>query len=334
MRLLGDTALALLHGRRRVGVGKTNSGVGKGIGVVAVRGDKVDGERVRRREDEEDERDDHGQTGVELVGDDTSQRRHHGTTEHTTNDEARATLRVAAQTAHAEGDDGREADRLEEEHNVQHGNACVVTSGDGGDDEDNTSRQEGEEDEAGLDELHERDTEEATQSKTTLGTGEEARGSDVTDTRTHGVDVVDEEGGNGDLRAHVAELGKRGVEEAVLLAEGLVSGAGVSLSSLVGHVGVGDLGNVAQEEEGGEEQDKGGNGDVDPLDVGDSLGLVVEAEESNGACGRRRGVSNSVMIDFRSGRIEIFVGDNIPTRGATIVPMPLKAWDKLMRISE
>lgn len=44
----------------------------------------------------------------------------------TSDDQSGSTLRVLAETAHAEGDDGREDDGLEEEDDVEHGHAGVA----------------------------------------------------------------------------------------------------------------------------------------------------------------------------------------------------------------
>lgn len=61
--------------------------------------------------------------------------------------------------------------------------------------------------------------------------------------RTSFGNVVYEVGCDGYLGACVAELGKCGVEEAVLFGKGLYGGVGVGFGGLEGHVCVGDFGN-------------------------------------------------------------------------------------------
>lgn len=56
-------------------------------------------------------------------------------------------------------------------------------------------------------------------------------------------DIVDEISSNGDLGSCIAELSKRGVEEAILLIKGFDCSVCVGLFGLVGHIGVGDFRN-------------------------------------------------------------------------------------------
>lgn len=85
---------------------------------------------------------------------------------------------MPAKTPDAQRDDGREADRLEEEGDHEHGEArvadCVDRSGVEGDD----TRQVGQEDPARLDEAHEDGPGKAAHRETALRTGQEvgARG--------------------------------------------------------------------------------------------------------------------------------------------------------------
>lgn len=66
--------------------------------------------------------------------------------------------------------------------------------------------------------------------------------------------------GDGDLGASVAELGKRSVEQAVLLLERLVAiSRCLGLLRLEGHVRVCDLWDVGHEEDKGQDEDEDGD---------------------------------------------------------------------------
>lgn len=98
--------------------------------------------------------------------------------------------------------------------------------------------------------------------------------------------MVWEEGGivRRTLSTGVAPLGGGGVEETVLLAEGLVAGARVRVLGLGGHVGIGDLGDVDEEEDGGEQEDEDADGEVDPLHALERVDVVARVlEEDVGA---------------------------------------------------
>lgn len=108
--------------------------------------------------------------------------------------------------------------------------------GNGRADKDDTHGQEAEEDETRAEKLHETDAGETAYGKSGLGTGKEF-GANVRRCVGTGVfGVVDEEAGNGDLGTGVAELGEGGVEEVVLLPEGLFFGFGVGFFGLEFHV--------------------------------------------------------------------------------------------------
>lgn len=109
------------------------------------------------------------------VGHRTRQRRDNGAAKDTGHDEPGPALGVTAQTAHAEGHDGREADGLEEEGDVEHRDTHVLAVGDGGRDEYHTGRQEDAEDDAGLDEVHEAHAHETADGEGALGAGQELR---------------------------------------------------------------------------------------------------------------------------------------------------------------
>lgn len=103
------------------------------------------------------------------------QRRDDSAAKDTGHDEPGTPLGVAAEAAHAEGHDGREADGLEEEGDVEHRDTHVLAVGDGGRDEDDTGRQEDAEDDAGLDEVHQAHAHETADGEGTLGAGQELR---------------------------------------------------------------------------------------------------------------------------------------------------------------
>lgn len=128
--------------------------------------------------------------------------------------------------------------------------------------------------------MHKEDAGEAPYSEGGLTTCEELGSYGRVGAREGLHGVVDEEGGDGDLCAGVAELGKGGMEEAVLLPERLVALTCVGLLGLASHVGIGNLGDVAEEEDDGKGEDEAGDGEVDPLDVSQG-GLVVEGAEED-----------------------------------------------------
>lgn len=109
---------------------QSDLGLGESIRRVAVLGDKVDRERVCPRGDEEGHWHNHSNRRVVEVSHGARQRRHDGAAKNTAHDEPGAALRVAAQAAHAQGHDGREADGLEEEGDVEHRHARVLALSD------------------------------------------------------------------------------------------------------------------------------------------------------------------------------------------------------------
>lgn len=154
---------------------QTNLRLGERIGHVAVPGRKVDRKRVRPRSDEESHRHDHRDGGAVHIRHRARQRRDDGAAKHTSHDETRAALGVAAEPAHAQGHDGREADGLEEEGDVEHGDARVLPLGDGGPDKDDTGGEKDAKDDAGLDKVHQAHADETTHGEGALGAGEELR---------------------------------------------------------------------------------------------------------------------------------------------------------------
>lgn len=138
---------------------------------VAVLGHEVDSERIRPRGDEEGHRHDHGDRGAVQVRHGARQRRDDGAAKDTRHDEPGAALGVAAQPAHAQRHDGREADGLEEEGDVEHRHARVLALGDRRPDKDDTHGEEDAEDDAGLDEVHKSNAHETADGEGALGAG-------------------------------------------------------------------------------------------------------------------------------------------------------------------
>lgn len=154
---------------------QTNLRLGKRIRRITVLGDKVDRERVGPRSNEERHGHDHGSRRVVQVRHGARQRRHDGAAKDASHDEPGPALGVAAQPSHAQGHDGREADGLEEEGDVEHGHARVLALGDGGPDKDDTHGQEDAKDDAGLDKVHEAHADKTPHGEGALGAGQELR---------------------------------------------------------------------------------------------------------------------------------------------------------------
>lgn len=154
---------------------QTNLRLGESIRRITVLRHKVHGERVRPRSNKKSHGHNHGDRGAVQVSHGARQRRDDGAAKDARDDEPGAALGVAPQPPHAEGHDGREADGLEEEGDVEHGHARVLALGDGGPDKDDAGRKEDAEDDAGLDKVHEGDAGETAYREGALGAGEELR---------------------------------------------------------------------------------------------------------------------------------------------------------------
>jgi hypothetical protein len=168
---------------------------------------------------------------------------------------------------------------LEEENDHEHGKTTPVSMGsitsvgsDSCSDENHDHGLEDHEDDTGLAaKVHEASSGETTDSKETLGDGVEIGTLDVRlgnlKIGTSLLEVVDEVGCDTDLGTDIRELGESSPEQSVLLAERLVdvAGCGGGHLSLVGHVGVCDLGNGREEEDDGEDGDEASDTEVHPL---------------------------------------------------------------------
>lgn len=136
---------------------------------------------------------------------------------------------------------------------------------------------------------------------------------------------------DGDLGTSVAELGKGGVEEAVLLDEGLLAVIrGARLLCLEGHVRVGDLGDVRDEENKGQYEHKDRDREVDPLHVLQRLYVVKVKEDvgpQDGGDHRADAIEGlgDVDPDFRVlGR----AADCSELKVSTCAPMPRETKDR------
>lgn len=154
---------------------QTNLRLSESIRHIAVPGDEVNRKRVGPRSNEESQGHDHGGRSIVQISHRARQRRNHGAAKDTGHDKPGPALGVAAQAAHAERHDGREADGLEEQGDVEHRDARVLAVGDGGRDEDDTGRQEDAEYDAGLDEVHQAHAHETADGEGALGAGQELR---------------------------------------------------------------------------------------------------------------------------------------------------------------
>lgn len=176
---------------------------------------------------------------------------------------------MAAETAKREREDGREDAGFEEEDQRKSGDAGVSGGAHGDGDEDDDHGHEGHEDPARLDGLHAGAGDEAADGEEALRDGQLVAAGGGGGAGAHEHDVVDEVAGDGDLGADVAELRQHAPEERILPAQRLVDVAGAlidGLGGLVGHVGVGDFGDRREEEDDGEEEDKDGDAEINPLD--------------------------------------------------------------------
>lgn len=82
---------------------------------------------------------------------------------------------MATQTAHAEADDGRETDRLEEEGQVEHGNTRVFALRDSRRDEDDAHGHVDAKHNARAEPVHQEDADKAAHGERRLGAGEQLR---------------------------------------------------------------------------------------------------------------------------------------------------------------
>lgn len=199
---------------------------------MLVLGNKVHTRSIDPGQAHEYQGDEHGKRVIEsmapfpeVVGGRTSSRRDTCTANDTANDETAAALGVSAQSAHSQGHNGGEADGLEEQDDVEHRHASVAALRDGRDEEDDNAADEDEKHPSWTDVLHDAYASKPAECKRRLRTGKELGGVRVGSAGTSVHGVVDEKAGNGNLRASVAELGKRGVEQLPLLPKRLDGGA-------------------------------------------------------------------------------------------------------------
>jgi hypothetical protein len=131
------------------------------------------------------------------------------------------------------------------------------------------------------------------------------------------------------LRASVAELRERSVEQAVLFPERFDIGVCVRLSGLESHVCIGDLWDRCKVEDYSEREHEARNRQVNPLDILERLLIVADVvENSVGSDDRCHDRSDSVI---GSSQQDSFKLQHQPQSRRT---HPLKACEKLILISE
>lgn len=271
--------------------------------------DPVEGD-VAEDVDEADERDDVRDAGAgRSVGDGALDRREDGTARDAHDEDAGTAAGVAAEVGGAKGEEGGVHGRLEEEDDDEDGDggragagADVGVQRDGAaavDDHDKVGREDG--GQAGGDEAAD-------------GEGDEGVRQHVGGLR-RGVGgvlsgIVDEEGGNGDLRADVAELGDEGEDHVVLLVQrtGTNLAAELILSEVVDGVLarellLGDLRELGNSEENADGDTGTSNGKVDELHVGEAVRVGPAEEELGGDEGADEG-SDTVprLAELETGR--------------------------------
>ena len=201
---------------------------------------------------------------------------------------------MATETTERECEDGWEDARLEEEHDHEHSNTAPVAVGSiasvGADSRSEENHDEGlvgKQDVAWLGHVHETSSRETTNCEETLSDGVEVGtlAMSLVDREIWVglLEVVDEEGGDGDLSTDVAELGGNTEEESVLLAHWLVNVAGGTSGhlSLISHIGIGDLRKRHKVEDDGEDGDESRDAEVDVLDGRQILAIGTDVLEDD-----------------------------------------------------
>lgn len=228
---------------------------------------EVDGKR--KGDQEPDQRDDHGDVVILVIGHEAGERGEKGAARDGGDDPGRAALGVAAQAADREREDGGEDGRFEEEDDGEHGDPALAPDPHSRRDEDHDHGHEEHEDPPGLDEHHAPRGEEAADSEEPLRDGVAIGAGGVADPGAFD-GVFDELGCDADLGPDVAELGGDTEEELVLRSHRLVDVPGETgaLLRLQRHVRIRDLGERGEKEDHGQQKDERGDPEVGPLHVG------------------------------------------------------------------
>lgn len=249
---------------------------------------------IGQHEHEPDERHDVADARARRVGDGALDGREDGTPRHAHDHDARPALGVAAQVGRPQAEEGRVHGRHEEEDGDEHahcGRAAprrdVGRHGDrdgGVDDHDEVGLEDGRQ--ARGDEAADGESDEAVREHLRPFGGGEVRGLGG---------VVDEEGGDGDLRPDVAELRGHGAHEVVLLIQGARPDALVAVGGRVVR-GRGplddlfrDLGQLGEEEEHRHRGARARDGEVDVLHRGQVLRPLAREEGLGGDQGPDEG---------------------------------------------
>jgi hypothetical protein len=289
-------------------------GIGVSVKLLALEEVEVDGETPGH--DEESKGNDHGALGTDTVGDVSKDDGNDGTSGDGSDDEGGTALGVATETAQTDGEDDGEDAALEEHHNHEESETAPVgSSGAAGVDTDCSGQEDhdrclvGQKNPARLEtDVHKTSSRESTDGEEGLSNGIEV-GTLLVSLGSVQVGVglskvVDKEGGDGALSTDVTELSGDTPEECVLLLEGLVDEAG-SVGhhlGLVGHVGVGNLGNRGEPEDNSEKSNENGNAEVDPLHAGERLAILTDVLEDDER-GQNRGDDGTDGLE-RLGELE------------------------------
>jgi hypothetical protein len=249
------------------------------LGGRTVEVDKC-GEKISNTE--EDQRNKHRLSSVmKLIRGESKKRRNNGTTNDGSNDDSRSGLGVTSQSSNTQSEDGRETDRLKEVNSHEHGNSGISTSSHSSGTETDDTGEESNKHLTGLEELHQKSSSETTDSETSLSGSKEVRSHSVRSTRMDFSSVVNEVSCNRNLGSDVTELRQSSNPKKPLLLKGLLL-EDTRVLGLSSHVCIGDLGNVGQEENTGEDKDEDSDSQVNPLNGSQVTVIDVLEEDLSG----------------------------------------------------
>lgn len=207
---------------------------------------------------------------------------------------------MATEPTQRQREDGRKHARLTKQHHTQHRDRRIARRRNRSCNEDHTSGQETEQDEARLHPLHHQRGDEAAHSEQRLRDSKKVGTVGSGETGLDFGNVVDEEACDCDLGADVAKLRCNAPEERVLMAERLVdvTGRGLCLFRLSGDVGVCDFGDAgrrsvryrwietadsrSKEEDNGKSEHEAGDAEIHPLHTLQRVVVDVFKENEGG----------------------------------------------------